>query len=224
MNRETRSEALAVVVALWLLLGAILVLTLESCAHAPRPRAPTAIEKFLREDAAAIEVLAECDGHYYSGSGVLVGGDLALTALHVALPAGCAATPVLRVIGVGWRATATLEARWTRSDVARLRLARALRGEPPTVRRDRVPVGETLCSATATPRREHHCGALELGALSLDGGWRQRWGARAELGNSGSGVWDAEGRLVGIVTNGRFVGGEPAGVAWFAVVTPEMLR
>lgn len=231
-NSWSRSEALGTVVALWYVLVVILILTLEGCARgAPRDPArdsepaPTLFERYLREDAAAIEVRAVCGEGYYSGSGVLIGGDLALTALHVALPEKCSVVDVLIVVGTRYVGTAVIEARWSTQDVARLRLSPRPRAPAPIPRRSTPVVGETLCAATASPRREHHCGFFEQGALSIGGGYRRRWDAFVRFGNSGSAIYDDRGRLVGIVTNGRFdERGEPVGVGWFAPVTAEMLR
>lgn len=215
--------AYVAVVVLGLLLGTSVLL---SCATARplrlAPEVESPLERHVREDGAAIEIRAFCAGGVWSGSGVLIGGDRALTALHVAWPEKCRPAPLLHVSGVGFAATATIEARWTTRDVARIRLSSPT--SVPAPRLGEVIVGDALCSASAVPERAHHCGLVEDGVASIGGGSRQRWGARVELGNSGSGVYDSGGRLVGIVTNGRFDGGQPAGVAWFAPVAAEMLR
>ena len=62
-------------------------------------------------------------------------------------------------------------------------------------------VGEPVCAATATPERGWSCGRVEM--IATEGDDNIVHTARTMKGNSGGGVYDSLGRLVGIVTSMR---------------------
>lgn len=194
------------IAAQWVLiyLSWVVLVTQCGCAAAPRgaPRAP-----LERADLAAV-VEVTCAGSLYRGSAALVSDDIAITAMHVVahpLFGACAHKPqlVLRLAD-GTDVAAEFERGWVRRDVARLRLVRR-DFKPPNVISPRVAaprLGEVVCSASAWPERQHSCGIVQ----SVDEG-EVVFSAPVLRGNSGAGLYDQRGALVGIVTSGWFVPG-----------------
>lgn len=134
------------------------------------------------------------------GSGVLVSEDDVLTAYHVV---DCEGVALLTVILADDRMMAASVA-WSdeRHDLARVALA------TPALLDVHDPVvglaDGRVCAQVAFPRREQRCG--EVTEVRDDGTtWGEvRFSAVVQPGNSGGGVYDEEGRLVGIVTSRVF--------------------
>ena len=128
------------------------------------------------------------------GSGVLVSDDDVITAAHVTT---CVTIPTVHVtLSNGIRRRMFLVKEDLDSDVA---LLRTLANEPfyhgvaPPVSGmyEYLADGAVSCSASAWPRRERKCGeAVTPSRLAFP----------APNGNSGSGVYDQGGRLIGIVS------------------------
>lgn len=148
---------------------------------------------------ASVKVLSDCEDKA-TGSGVLVAPRLAVTARHV-VPCDEA-----QVAGVDAQVFSHDE----EADVAVLYLHEPLNGRIPTI--GPVPsLDERVCIEPSHPERRRSCGWVvgrHSGVLKLD--------SLVWPGNSGSGVWDAQGRLVGIVTtfrvgpNAQITGGSAA--------------
>jgi S1-C subfamily serine protease len=170
--------------------------------HASPPEDPSAIDwrTPAEQRAAAVVIYESCpDGiKEHRASGVVLGPYDVLTAAHVVdNTAHCTySVETLR----GRKYEVHLVAELIVSDVARLQSDSALDGASP------VTIGPTplleaeLCIATAWPKRTHACGTVDAYRL---GAGDTGVGVVVEPGNSGSGVYDAMGRLVGVVTHLR---------------------
>lgn len=135
----------------------------------------------------------------YTGTGVIMDNQHVMTAYHVIDCDG----PYI----VGVKVKGSWKRAWTSRiapevDLAVLRLDEPLE-DAPAVNFTRPPgVGGRVCIATASPYPTRRCGQVE----SLDDG-RVRHSIVVEPGNSGSGMYDRRGRLVGIVTHLRTCAG-----------------
>lgn len=69
---------------------------------------------------------------------------------------------------------------------------------PPAVFGPQPAVGDTVCTAVAWPRFEHHCGTISSVTDTAKNDTFML--LPVEHGNSGGGVYDMQGRVVGIVT------------------------
>jgi S1-C subfamily serine protease len=170
-----------------ILAWAAVTATCASCvAHVPRP-------VFRHEPSpAGILVEVECpSGSVWRGSAVAIGPRLVTTAAHV-IPCGRAAL-VLLTLGDGRKVPAYVSVTLEREDLAvllptvdvtehRLRLAPARPGP--------------ACFVAAAPARGIHCGRI---ARVYAGGVIVHTATTAH-GNSGAGLFDSSGALVGIVT------------------------
>lgn len=164
------------------------------------------------------------------GSGVMIDNTHVLTANHVV---DCPTRPMITVsTWDGREYSMFIEKQWGHNDVARLVIAK--KGErfysdrrggdiaPPYLALPPM-MGEPVCSFTAHPKKGVNCGPLVKdtdeanGDLYIEGmAWR---------GNSGSGVYDAEGRLVGILVSGYFrQDGTPAGMFMATSIQPQYIR
>lgn len=172
---------------------------------------PVAIRDPARQAALAVEVQVECrgatdpwlpdvtvgvGGRVSRGSGVVLDERRVLTAAHGVACAGERSVHVITSAGRRLRADVASVDR--SRDLAVLELHSAggfdLRAGPPALAP--LPVaGDVACAAVAFPRRAEKCGA------AIDATWRgAQFGIAGKLGNSGAGVYDREGRLLGIVT------------------------
>lgn len=187
------------------LVFALMPALLATCAHAPGPSYP---RSSTAQAAAAVAVQSECrspfgsDGGVLSetlwGSGVVIDERHVLTALHVVW---CPAVPRIRVYFADGRSRAMVPLREDRvADLAMLDAAslEPLPGGPPPTFGARPDVGATVCAATAIPARAWSCGSVVSHERPADSDVRHT--APTLPGNSGSGVYDGAGRLVGIVT------------------------
>jgi hypothetical protein len=182
----------------------VLVALLASCYYAIH-RPPVLRDHFAQE-AAAVMVESTCTsdehdpyptGSITKGSGVVVGSRHVLTALHVV---ECPYIPQVRVtFPDGSWFFVVVEREYRGLDVARLELATAEQWPivPPIVA---APVAEeALCSSVVLPARGWSCGNVTLLHVGKHGS--VMYTARTARGNSGSGVYDVAGNLVGIVTD-----------------------
>ncbi len=180
MRHLLRATALLVV-----LTGAVCCATVSI----PDPRSPR------DQYAAGVSITTSCDGvPKHTGTGSLVSDDRVLTALHVV---HCDEGELSIVIDAGdGPVEAKLEIVMPMHDLARLRVTGNLDkwftpvqvGSPP-------PIGAKVCWAAVVPRPTYRCGTsqgLRAGTyIWIDG--------MVEHGNSGSPLYDASGKLVGVV-------------------------
>ena len=196
MERSTRGLMFASL----LLFAAVIMATCGACASAVRYRSS---KVFDAQSRAAVKVLSVCtiDGakpRIALGSGVIVSSGYVMTAYHVVVCDG----PVDIVVSLPDNTVieATLVGRNVTDDLARLQLDTDV--PYPTLRIGPPPrVGSRVCTAAAVPDRTRRCGDVQRvtgkapGNIQHDG--------ITEPGNSGSGLYDDQGRLVGIVTHLR---------------------
>ncbi len=210
-------------VALLVTLGAC-----ESCA-ATFPASRTPAEVVHGEDARSVLIQGLTTEGGYFCSGVLVSATQVVTAAH------CAPEGAL-MVGTredGSQAFLEVEVLLPKLDLVRLKVMLdvdlpgfgslgGFGGAP-----DRVVVGpspaldDRECVAAAIPRRDHKCGRVQFNTGGDDMFY---FDAIVEHGNSGAGVYDDAGRLVGIADvlynaqNGQIVGGGAraitAALAW----------
>lgn len=192
----------------------ISIVTLAAVCCAPPPAAapaPPALQTPRLRDAAArsaatIQLQRECtsgdlflntldvDGAY--GSGVMISERDAITAAHVVR---CEGRLRLHTITVdGRRIAAEVVSTDVDHDLATIRLLSPahLGISPPVLAH---PSG-VLCVSPAYPARTPACGAATANYYDGTSAGEIHFGAVVRPGNSGGGVYDEEGRLVGIAT------------------------
>lgn len=154
------------------------------------------------------------------GSGVLVDGTHVLTAYHVvdALPPGCHWEITIDGGAVTVRDPlpylVEVETIWPTRDVARLRIVKAnpIKGVRKPEIRSSLDAGDEACVVSAQPRTFRRCGDVSYYSNGTDDGDQMTSGI-IEPGNSGSGMYDVNGFLIGIAThyipciNGQICGG-----------------
>lgn len=138
----------------------------------------------------------------HRGSGVAVGPSIILTAAHVVACDGRDVPLVVATLPSGESYFAHVSRVDADADIARLTVEPGgppLAGLVANVRPAAIARGDEVCAATAAPARVRQCGAIIDDGV--DDGIAFRDTAESVAGNSGSGVYDRGGRLVGIVTH-----------------------
>lgn len=199
-------------IGVWLLLGYVVMMNMCGCAHVPMvpPAHEGARRSAAEQTSAAIRLEVVCmagdplagslSAAMYYGSGVFVGPRDVLTAYHVVhCPVFGAVGLIQVVLPNGRRLGAEVMKTDARHDLARLVLSNAVYPGPvPGLARPHR--ADRICIApgypTASPRQ---CGLVT--EVADDG---SHWGevhhlAPTFVGNSGSGVYDSDGYLIGIV-------------------------
>jgi hypothetical protein len=177
--------------------GACMSQTVHAEIH-PAPHARPLLPSEQR--AAAVMVTARCGGEDVGyGSGVLISPEHVLTAAHVVRRNCPEARPLSLLVTLeqGDDFAAVIETISNDQDIARLRVSTRITGIRPAQLLGPVPLVGEVCTATSFPENTRGCGALEM-FMNRAHGVRFAWGVTR--GNSGSGVYDAEGRLVALVT------------------------
>jgi S1-C subfamily serine protease len=179
-----------------ILAALFLLATACSCGAVPKRtvEVPPADRALAREEAArAVAVAALCgEAGTAFGSGVIVGPSTVLTALHVV---GHCENPVVLVQTTDEKVRAVVvTAKWS-ADVARLELVAGTFDAPVLERGPRPEPGDRVCVVAAVPDRLRRCG--EVDKYGTDGMYHS---APVQRGNSGGGVYDSAGRLVGVTT------------------------
>lgn len=196
---------------------AVLALVLLGCCPTtqPAPAAPSPSTVVNVEYQRAVRVDVDCGlGLTPNGTGVRVGGHTVLTALHV-VQCDVKSVAVVDQDGKSYEAKVQGAAPF---DVARLE-AKDLPALP-QLEIGSVDVGSRACAAVYLPERGRRCGEVWPNIEGQDSGW-MHVDFVAEHGNSGAGVWDEEGRLVGILVHLRWCKGtEDNGQVCTAGVTP----
>jgi hypothetical protein len=188
-----------------------LVLTLSACGGCagmggfPPGRTPASV--VAAEAARVVEITGLTALGGYRCSGVLVSATQVVTAAHCA-PEGAV---ILATDAAGEMALMGVEVLLPGQDLVRLEALEGTGGFTAPARLEVAPpaqVDDRVCIAPAVPRHDHKCGRVQgeqEGYVLFD--------AIVEHGNSGGGVYDDAGRLVGIVSilytaqNGQIIGG-----------------
>lgn len=184
------------------LLSALFVFFWSGCAYASvtRPH-PVVTEEYER----TVRLVVLCpDGNMSGGSGVRIGGEAVLTAFHVVDCDGEVPIGVMIVTSKGKKYMATVEAEIRAQDVARLRVKGLPSMNPVAIAQ---PVlGQQACATFALPKIGRRCGEIwpdieggPPGDVHVD--------FVGEHGNSGSALWDEQGRLIGILVHLRYCQG-----------------
>lgn len=179
------------------------LLVLAACSGCVRHLPRTSLD----QDGATVAITVVCVGagaddlpalaqHY--GTGVIVGDHHVLTANHVASgPPGFECVFGINP-GDGHMRLAEVQESLPTADIARLRVQESLAAwMSPIVLGPRPTVGDRVCESSAYPRNTYRCGTVMRHQDGEDGDIRIDM--FTEFGNSGSGLYDARGRLVGIV-------------------------
>lgn len=191
----------------------LLLLALASCNRWVRP-APKAesIRTPEEQHIFAVKVEVACSPFGTSsvkkqvGSGVMVSDWQVLTALHVI---DCPTIPTIHVISDKGRWRFSPEKEWRGADIARIQMAsgddlgRNVR--PPTLRLQRLPMEEPVYLQAGYPDHEEIIGestGYSYGGAGYGGALQGSFSyyVKTRPGNSGSGVYDRFGQLVGIHT------------------------
>lgn len=146
----------------------------------------------------AVEVGVLCEGKPRTmqiGSGVLVDSRHVLTAYHVV---SCRVVAAVAILAGGQQVALSVERAAVSADVAWLVLA----GQVPVPRveiADAPSPGARVCMESAQPARHRVCG-LSMMRIHAEG-QEIKFSFQPIPGNSGSGLYDSRGRLIGIVTH-----------------------
>lgn len=191
---------IAGLVAIGLGLVALTILSLVSCVRVPP--VPPATRTGAQQYDLAVAIETVCIGRDWIpssklASGVMVDGRHALTAAHVT---ACPFPPVVRItLASGESYRMAIEWESASKDLARLVIASAeiLHIVPPVIAAPAVD--DTVCAAVTMPGRQLNCGVIE----SIGSRPRSNIGMSAmiQVGNSGAGVYNRRGELVGIVSS-----------------------
>lgn len=171
----------------------IAFIALASC-HRPLQR-PVIVQKD-----AAVRIETVCA----AGTGVIVGSHTILTALHVLTCDNSVVDAVKVTLPSGRAYIADTEVAVFK-DLGRLHVNEDLAFKAPHVASAKV--GRQVCAETAVPKRGRTCGTVTTTGI---GDSDIAFTADVTFGNSGSGVYDANGFLVGIVTRKVMAGGAKA--------------
>lgn len=204
---------------------AVLLALLVGCAPVPRPIVPPGQVRSAQEQkdtAVSLEVYCKSGGEWVSrsGSGVIVSSYQVMTEYHVVQCGNLLPTIyVYNFQGRSWKAY--VESTWKARDVVRLELPDDTTiypsPKPPLIRVTPLSKDESLFIETAAPDRDELYGA----ALGDEYDPNFYYDAPTQPGNSGSGVWDQQGRLVGF--HGGRIKIDGVDHAWGSLVTPDMV-
>lgn len=193
----------------------------SSCAHMANLRSSE--DQFQ----ALVKIETVCMGNHFGGSGVMVSDSEVVTAAHVVtceMGAGITMPPESIIVWVtdADGVTAEVDALVPGADVARLHMKVAKPEYFTGVRIGAPPkIGDKVCEVSGIPRPTYRCGEAqpsEPGYIKL--------GFMVENGNSGSGLYNDHGELIGIVTNllycqhGQICAGKATALTGYAWLVP----
>ncbi len=215
-----RRARLAMFLVTWATAWLAFVL-LMCCSCAARPHTRSIGE----EHHAALEIVGACPGEVMGlpalvtttrGSAVIVSSSQVLTAFHVVDDPACMYSVEYPDAS---RVAMRVEAVWQPLDVARLTTLTGTFKEPPILGIGVAPLpGDTVCIVSAIPHYARSCGEVQWYGGPIDKAGNLRHDALTQPGNSGAGVYDRRGLLVGILThygrcvNGQFCGGRATSI------------
>jgi S1-C subfamily serine protease len=197
-----------------LLAFALSVAMLAGCCEAPPPRYPEQVHlgrSVAQQEAAAGDVTVACvdpsNIQIKGGSGVLVTDRRVVTASHVVTCHG--ETGVYVEFPGGVTVLARVAVLDLEDDLAVLALTQPVVSYYSAVIGPRPDEGDRICFAAGAPKRVRRCGVVTGYRDDDDSNVKGDVETDAEIraGNSGSGVYDDAGRLVGIVTYYRAIAG-----------------
>lgn len=163
--------------------------------RAPTPDTPQDLDALANR----IEQVVHIEACSAAGSGVNLGNGYALTALHVVV--GCSAYVVTESISEK-ASTGELDLAH-RFDVARIKLEDSIPSSPVTIAR--VVPGQTVCAMVAHPLLLVRCGHVRSVAEGRGG---IEHSVPVDKGNSGGGLYDTSGSLVGIIVTCNLTDGK----------------
>lgn len=186
----------------------LLLTALVSCNQWVRPKQPVSeVREAHMQKLLAVKVEMRCgdSGKTHYGSGVMVSDWQVLTAMHVV---DCqTAIANIHVTTNKGRFRFASEKEWAGADISRIQMASAdtlgIRVSPPTVRVRRMMTHDQVYIQAAMPKREElygECSGYTYGGAEYGSkGYRTfSYTTSTQPGNSGSGVYDIDGNLVGI--------------------------
>lgn len=180
---------------------ALLLLSSCSCAAVQIPLPDPEIQRAGLRRAAFLDVscLTAPGGGY--GSVVLLDRDTAITARHVVAPGRCPDNKVIYevVLPSGARYMVVVAKMLPKYDLARLEAVLEWPDPGPAPRFAAAPTEGQVCQASGFPNHWWTCGGVQEADDTIAGA-ELRFSSPVFPGNSGSGLYDASGRLVGIVT------------------------
>lgn len=192
--------------------------------------APTGVRSPGQQFSAAVKILTTCtsvpmtvidmgDGNYlripngepvvkrFGGTGVIVDAHHLLTAKHVVTCDEGEEMMLTVNTGIGANRDAFVELEFPNNDIARLYVANTMESLMSSIEMGAAPkLGDRVCEASMVPRPTWRCGITQQpddeGLFTFE--------MRTEHGNSGSGLYNGRGQLIGIV------------VQWFPCERMEM--
>lgn len=204
--RDDNTKFYLAVIFLCLSGGVFLFMSLNGCTRPPSvPKAKNKYEQLDR----AVTVQVNCLNTAGWGSGVVITKRLILTAGHVVNR--CRHPFTIGVLANGDEVALKVRVVSKVQDAAVLEADEDLHFNP--VKMGRVKVGDAVCIAPAQPHRVYTCGHVE----DIFEGLRKfniLFDMTAVQGNSGSGIYNDSGELVGIVTHMVFRGGGAGTAIW----------
>ncbi len=141
------------------------------------------------------------------GSGVILDGRIVLTAYHVV---ECPHLNDIHIVtSAGKRVSAKVTKTWPGRDIAQVTADEDIGVFPPLEIAPPEKIGEVVCSASAVPERGGTCGEMLSYQVTptCPGTWCHdtQFAGEAIAGNSGSGMYNGGGALVGILTGGTLI-------------------
>jgi hypothetical protein len=209
----------------WWVIAAFLAIWYACHGCAADIQRPAGAREKTAQAAAAVSIYRECakipaGGMFGTGailfkagygSGVVMGPREVLTAAHVAsCPEGFRHTALTVTTASGRVVSGQLERADASRDIAVVRLWEDVPAAPLAL--GPASPGQDVCYEAAWPQRVRHCGKVsKIRDQRVEQGadvdvWLQ-WSKPEDAvvgGNSGSGVYDMSGRLVGLATNGGY--------------------
>lgn len=183
-------------------------------AKAPAEGFPVDIEA-QQQRAVRIMVLCRDSSKNASGSGVIFNKHMLITANHV-VDRGCHS---MRVFAVAHNARVfhmTISDTLPSHDLAMLVTGEAMPVPPVDLNGGVVRAGETVCVVPGFPKRVRTCGKT-LVVFKRPGEKNLYFEAHTESGNSGGGIYNTRGDIVGIATHSLSEGSKPKGGAGTAL-------
>lgn len=161
-------------------------------------------DDIIEQRVRAVRVDFVCWNRQYSATGVILGSNHVMTSLH-ALPVGCPTSAIWITSYAGKHYRGYVSAVSRENDGLLLGVVSKQLKFPRVTHGGRPKAGDTVCFTAAHPKVRRACGVV--GTVLSDGPLSVKFGAEAVRGNSGSGVYNEAGELVGLVAGSCSVPG-----------------